>query len=116
MTSSTLVLDEVASALAGRALAGADGTRIEPLVNRETGHSDGLLVQTPLERVVAVTRNQPVLSLSDVSAVRRLMARAQARRALLYVPVGIEIANPVMLLASLSRIRIVQVTVADPDR
>jgi hypothetical protein len=109
MTGSALVFDEVVFDLTRRVMAEADESRVEPLVNQESGRPDGLVVDTALERVLAVVRNREVLSPADIGEVRRLMAGVQARRALLYVPFGSDISNPVKLLASLSRIRIVPV-------
>lgn len=116
MTGSALVFDEVVSDLTRRGLAGADESRVEPLVNRENGRPDGLVVDTVLERVLAVVRDREVLSPADIGEVRRLMAGVQARRALLYVPLGSDISNPVRLLASLSKIRIVPVPSVGPGR
>lgn len=109
MTSSVLVFDEVVSDLTRSVMAGADESRVEPLVNHENGRPDGLVVETDRERVVAVVRERDVLSPADIGEVRRLMAGVQARRAILYVPLASDISNPVRLLASLSKIRIVQV-------
>lgn len=81
-----------------------------PVMDHETGLPDGLLAETFLERVMIFSRKEEVLSLSDVGRLRRAMARVQARRALLYVPVETFISNPVMLLATLSKIRIVRLS------
>jgi len=108
MGASSLVLDELMSRMASQALADLDGSRMEPIFDRENGRQDGLLVEASLERVVVFAREQEVLSLSDVSYVRRAMTRTQARRALLYVAAGTSIANAVMLLATLSKNEIVR--------
>ena len=105
MGASSLVLDELMSRMASQALADLDGSRMEPIFDRENGRQDGLLVEASLERVVVFAREQEVLSLSDVSYVRRAMTRTQARRALLYVAAGTSIANAVMLLAIENRDR-----------
>ncbi len=104
------VFDELVSQIANQTFSGTDGARMVPVMDHETGLPDGLLAETFLERVMIFSRKEEVLSLSDVGRLRRAMARVQARRALLYVPVETFISNPVMLLATLSKIRIVRLT------
>jgi hypothetical protein len=41
------------------------------------------------------------------------MTRAQARRALLYIPLSATVPNPVMLLATLSKVEIVRLTATE---
>ena len=108
MGASSLVFDALKSRMAGQTSADVDGSHIEPIFDQENGRQDGLLVESTLERVVVIAREQETLSLSDVSYVRRAMTRTQARRALLYVAMGTSIANAVMLLATLSKIEIVR--------
>lgn len=112
MGASGLVFDELVSRIARKAVAGAGGSRTEPIVDRENGGQEGILVESPLERVLIFSRVQPILSLSDLSRMRRMMARTQARRALLYVPLETGITNPVMLMATLSKIQIVRLAAA----
>jgi hypothetical protein len=88
-----------------------DESRMEPLLDLDHGWGDGFLIESSLERVVVVGRDGPILSLADVSHVRRMMIRARARRGLLYVPVWTTIPNPVRLLATLSKIKIIQLAV-----
>lgn len=113
MGASSLVFDELVSRMARKVLTGTRESRLEPILEGGSGRTEGYLVESSLERVVVVAREHDVLSLADVSAVRRGMIRAQARRALLYVPLTTIIPNPVMLLATLSRIEIVRLTAAD---
>jgi hypothetical protein len=84
---------------------------MEPLLDLERGSGDGFLIESSLERVVVVGQDRPILSLADVSYVRRMMIRARARRGLLYVPVWTTIPNPVRLLATLSKIEIIRLAV-----
>lgn len=114
MGASSLVFDELVSRMASKTVAGVDESRVEPIFDSEKGRQDGLLVESSLERVVVFAREQEALSLSDVSYVRRVMTRTQARRALLYVPVGTSIPNAVMLLATLSKIEIVRLAEPAP--
>lgn len=116
MATTSLVFEELVSQLASRAVAGLEESKVEPVIDRENGQQDGFLVELPLERVILVSREQQALSLSDVSHVRRVMTRAHARRAVLYVPVETTISNPVMLLATLSKIQIVHLTEAGPGQ
>ena len=85
-----------------------DGSRVERLPDREPGGHDGLLVQSALERVAVFTTRADELTLADVSALRRRMRDAQARRGLLCVPTNMRIPSPVMLLATLSKIEVIK--------
>ena len=76
--------------------------RFEAIV--DNGHDEGVLVHSPLERVALFIWSEPTLGLADLSRLRRLMRRTSARRAVLYVPVGITVPGPVSLMAALSRI------------
>jgi hypothetical protein len=91
---------------ATKAVGGMEELRVEPIWNN--GHVDGLLLQSSLERVAVFTWKDRSVSLADVSRLRKAMTRAQARRALVYVPKEIAIASPVILLATLSKIEIVR--------
>ncbi len=109
MTRPTLVLDELVSQVANRTVQGSEGTRTEPLLNPDSGQPEGMLMESLLERVAIFVRAQDSLSLDDISYVRRSMARAQARRAYLYVLSETNVQQPIMLLATLSKIQIVRV-------
>ncbi len=111
-----LVFDEAVAQIARTAVAGVDDSRMERIVDAGTGHQDGFLVESFLERVVVFAAQRGTLSLSDVSDARRVMTRAQARRAMLCVPAEASIPNAVMLLATLSKIEIVRVSAADMAR
>lgn len=114
MAHSAPVLEEVITRMTNRDGDAGEGARVEPLINPETGQTDGMLVESFLERIALFFRAQGSLSLADISQVRRAMARGQARRAYLYVLANTSIQNPVMLLATLSKIRIIRVEVPDP--
>lgn len=113
MGASTLVFNELVSRIAEKAAAETRNARLEPIREWGNGRTDGYLVESSLERVVVIAREQDILTLADVSAVRRAMTRAQARRALLYIPLTAIVPNPVMLLATLSKIEIVRLTATD---
>jgi hypothetical protein len=107
MGASAFVVEELASRIASKLKSGSDESRVTPIYNKDTQDCDGLLVESALERIMVFGRERP-LSLSDISEMRRLMTRQQARRALLYVPNGMFISNPIMLLATLSKIQVVR--------
>ncbi len=113
MTHPTLVLDELVSQVAKRTVEGHHDGRVEPLSNPDTGESDGMLIESLLERVVMFVRAPGSLSLADVSHVRRSMARAQARPAYVYVPNRTNVQKQIMLLATLSKIHIVKVEIPE---
>jgi hypothetical protein len=106
MGASSFVVEELASRIAGKLV---DESRITPIIDNQTRDCDGLLVESSLERLMVFGREQP-LSLTDIGHMRRVMARVQARRALLYVPTEMTIPNPITLLATLSKIQIVRLT------
>ncbi|HEX3203660.1 MAG TPA: hypothetical protein VHQ67_02835 [Nitrospiraceae bacterium] len=81
---------------------GRDEVRFEAIV--DNGHEQGVLVESPLERVALFIWREPSLRLSDISRLRWIMRRIQARRAVLYVPIGITVPGPVSLMAALSKI------------
>ena len=116
MAVSGLVFDELMSRIARTGMGGVDESRTEPIIDRNNGQWNGLLVETSLERVAVFCRELESLALADVSQVRHTMIHAQARRALLYVPGKTTISNPVMLLATLSKIQIVRLAEEDPAR
>ena len=109
MAYSAPVLEEVVSKVAHQSMPVDRDTRTSLLFNSETGETDGLLLESLLERVAVFVRAQDTLSLADVSSLRRTMAQGQARRADLYVLMSTTIQKPVMLLATLSKIRILRV-------
>ena len=109
MGASAFVVEELASQIASKLIGGTDESRITPIFNKDTRDCDGLLVESSLERIMVFAREQ-AMSLSDVSLMRRIMTRIQARRALLYVPTDMIIPNPIMLLATLSKIQVIRLT------
>jgi len=104
----SLVLDDLGSHMEEQAPGALSEPSVEPIQDWDDWRGEGRLVKSILERVVVVTLNHDILALSDVSAIRRAMVRAQARRAVLYVPLQAAISNPVMLLATLSKIQIMR--------
>lgn len=113
MATSTLVSGELRSRLISKAANGAQEAHTERIVD-ETGHrTDGILISSLQERVAVFAHQSQNLALSDISRFRRLMARSQARRAILYVPPECAILQPVLLLATLSKIEIVRVAEGD---
>ena len=108
MAQTALALDDVVSQVASHTFRG-DDVHTATLLDPETGHADGMLVESLLERIAIFVHAQDSLSLSDLSHVRRVMARAQARRAYLFVLATTAVQKPVELLATLSKIRIVRV-------
>ena len=114
MAYSAPVLEEVVAQMTNRRRDTGEGARVIPLLNPETGETDGLLLESLLERIALFFRAQDSLSLADISQMRRAMARGQARRAYLYVLTNTCIQNPVMLLATLSKIRIIRVELPEP--
>lgn len=109
MTPAVAVLDEVVAKVFSWSVEEAAEARMEPMVNPETGQPEGMVLHALLERVAIFVRAQETLSLADISAMRRALARARARRGYLYVLSHTAIQKPVMLLATLSKIRIVRV-------
>ncbi|MGH7231022.1 MAG: hypothetical protein ACREJU_06635 [Nitrospiraceae bacterium] len=87
--------------------------QLEPIA--DTRPADGIVVQSSLERVAVFTHNQPQLSLSDISHMRRVRARSHARRAVLFVRKDLAVASSVSLLATLSKIEIVQINMEETD-
>jgi hypothetical protein len=109
MGASAFVVEELASRIASRLVEGAEESRITPVLDTGSPDCAGLLIESPLERIMVFGREHG-MSLSDVSHMRRVMAKVQARRALLYVPTDAAIPNPIALLATLSKIQIVRLT------
>lgn len=113
MATTGLVFGEMQSRLISEATHGAQEAETEPIFDQDTHQTGGILVSSLQEKVAVFAHQVHTLALSDVSRFRRLMARAQARRALLYVPRDCTIPQPVMLLATLSKIELVRVAPAD---
>ena len=103
---------EQISQMATQHLKTDEGTQIKPLINPDTGRPDGALVESLIERVAVFGRNKETLSIADVSYFKRALAKNQARRGYVYVQEGMAIEKSVMLLATLSHIRIVRLDVA----
>ena len=106
------MFQELVNSLASQAMGEMEEARVQPVLDQDSGHPDGLLLESALERVVVFGRDAPVLTLEQIAYIRKVMARVQARRAVLYVPIDTSIQNPVMLLATLSKVRIVRVAQA----
>ena len=108
MPASTLTFEDVLPRIAEKGVARDVDSHLELLVDPSNGQQAGLLVESTFERVVIAKHDQIELSLEHISRIRQMIVRARARRGLLYVPVDARISNPVMLLATLSRIEIVR--------
>jgi hypothetical protein len=80
--------------------------KFEPII--EEGVYQGMLVQSPLERVALFSWHRMDLSLSDINRFRRSLVRFRARRAVLYVSADLSIPSAFRLLAALSKIVIVR--------
>ena len=104
----SLAFEDVLPRIAEKGVGRDFDSHVEPLIDPSNGQQAGLLVESVFERVVVVKRDQPEVSLEDVSRMRQMIVRVRARRGLLCVPVDAMIPNPVMLLATLSRIEIVR--------
>ena len=115
MSSRGLVLNEYVSTVAYQAVARAGESTLLPIIDQQSGEPEGVLVASSLERIVVCGREQALLSLMDIKTVQRTMVRVQARRAVLYVPAEMMIPNPVMLLATLSKIDIIRMAPASTN-
>jgi hypothetical protein len=115
MSSRGLVLNEYVSNVAYQAVARAGESTLLPIIDQQSGEPEGVLVASSLERIVVCGREQALLSLVDIKTVQRTMVRVQARRAVLYVPAEMMIPNPVMLLATLSKIDIIRMAPASTN-
>jgi hypothetical protein len=112
---SGLVFGEAVSRLAGQGGGSGGESRLEPIIDGLSGRQRGLLLELPCERVAVFSRETPVLRLHDVSEIRKLLMRAKARRALLYVPIRTLVPNDVRLLATLSKIEIVRFSAVEGE-
>lgn len=115
MSARGLVLNEYVSQVAYQAVARAGESTLLPIVDQQNGEPEGVLVASTLERIVVCGRERAVLTLEDIKAVQRTMARVRARRAVLYVSAETTVPNHVMLLAALSKIDIVRTAPASPN-
>ena len=108
MPAPSLVFEDVLPRITEKTAGHDSESHVEIIHDPSNGQEAGLLVESEFERVVVAKREQPQLSLDDVSRVRQMIVRARARRGLLCVPLDATIPNPVMLLATLSRIEIIR--------
>jgi hypothetical protein len=100
------VLDDTVLHLEGQVFNSATQSQLDPILDEEGKRGEAVLVESLLERVIIAALKHDTLVLSDINAMRRAMVRAQACRAVLSVPPHATISNPVMLLATLSKIQI----------
>ena len=84
----------------------SDAVRFESIIGDGLYH--GMLVQSPLERVALFSWKRVDLTLSDLTCLRHVLTRFQARRAVLYVPADILIPSSLLLLATLSKIAVIR--------
>lgn len=84
----------------------AETVRFEPII--EDGIYHGMLVQSPLERVALFNWKRIDFTLTDITCLRKVLTRFQARRAVLYVSSDLHIPSSFILLATLSKIAIVR--------
>jgi hypothetical protein len=108
MQTPSLTLEEVLPSLGTKDGEAQPQSRVEILIDPSNGSQTGLLVESAFERVVVTKLDHPEVSLEDVSRMRHLLLHTRARRGLLCVPFDAVVPNPVMLLATLSRIEIVR--------
>ena len=108
MLTPSVAYEDVLPKIAASSVGHDVDSHVEPIIDPATGRELGLLVESELERVVIARRDQPEVALEDVSRIRQILVRVRARRGLLCVPIDAVIPNPVMLLATLSRIEIVR--------
>ncbi len=109
MSITGLVSDESKSRMLRVPTIGLQDAQTEPILDQESHQADGILVSSLQERVAVFAHQFDALALPEVSRFRRLMAKAQARRAVLYVATSCSVPQPVMLLATLSKIEILRV-------
>jgi len=108
MPTTSLTFEDVLPRIAEKGVGRDLDSHVELLIDPSSGQQAGLLVESIFERVVVAKHDQHELSLENVSRMRQMIVRARARRGLLCVPIDAMISNPVMLLATLSRIEIVR--------
>lgn len=110
-----LVFGEAVARLSGQGGGLGNESRLEPIIDNRSGRQRGLLLESPWERVAVFSKEAPQLTLHDVGEARKLLVRAKARRALLYVPIQTIVPNDVRLLATLSKIEIVRFSAAEGE-
>ena len=115
MGMSGVVFGEAVARLAGQGSGLGSESRLEPIIDSLSGRQRGLLLESPFERVAVFSRETRELRLHDISEVRKLLVRAKARRALLYVPIHTVVHNDVRLLATLSKIEVVRFSAAEGE-
>jgi hypothetical protein len=110
-----LVFGEAVARLSGQGGGLGNESRLEPIIDTRSGRQRGLLLESPCERVAVFSKEAAELTLHDVGEARKLLVRAKARRALLYVPIQTIVPNDVRLLATLSKIEIVRFSAAEGE-
>lgn len=115
MGMSGVVFGEAIARLAGQGGGVGRESRLEPIIDSLSGRQRGLLLESPCERVAVFSKETPQLRLHDISEARKLLLRAKARRALLYVPIRTIVPNDVRLLATLSKIEVVRFSAAEGE-
>ena len=115
MGMSGLVFGEAVARLAGQGSGGGQDSHLEPIIDQLSGRQRGLLMESPCERVAVFTKDTDRLHLHDISEARKLLLRAKARRALLYVPIHTLVPTDVRLLATLSKIEVVRFSAAEGE-
>lgn len=114
MATSAPVVDEQLERISNEIAAKLDGGRTGALCDPDTGQQAGILVSSFLENVAVFGHTGDTLSLTDVRRLHRAAVQTHARRALLCVPTSTMIPNSVLLLATLSKIRIVRLQESEP--
>ena len=98
---------------ADKMVIGRSELQLEPIADQ--GQAEGLIVESPLERVAVFTHHHPELTVSEISRMRRMLIRSRARRAVLFIRRNLAVDSSVCLLASLSKIEIIRIDVEDAD-
>ncbi|MEW6246731.1 MAG: hypothetical protein AB1555_08485 [Nitrospirota bacterium] len=114
MATSAPVVDEQLERISSEIAAKLDGGQTGALLDPDTGKREGILVSSFLENIAVFGHTGDALSLADVRHLHRTAVQAHARRALLCVPASTMIPNSVLLLATLSKIRIVRLEESEP--
>ncbi len=114
MAASVPVVDEQLERISSEVAAKLDGGQTGALCDPNSGQQRGILVSSYLENVAVFGHTGETLSLADVRRLHRAAVQAHAHRALLCVPISTMIPNSVLLLATLSKIRIVRLQDSDP--
>jgi hypothetical protein len=114
MATYTPVFDEQLERISSQVASKLDGAQTGSLFDPDTGKREGILVSSFLENVAVFGHTGDALSLADVRHLHRAAVQAHARRAILCVPASTMIPNSVLLLATLSKIRIVRLEESEP--